>query len=195
MSSSTSHSGDRLYQSGTLKSTNDNLNVPSYRRKYISNKKPGIKPASHFTERCKSSAAPACRTRSLHYLTPKVKRMIHCILNADFFYCVLQLPRQYLYWNHIFQHGVSFGDLQFTSSQTISQKNSPSNVSRTLPRSLRYRSFNNDLRVAPKRSSQISPCSKDNFDAISSPKSCSSGSVDFHKSFQSTDLVPDFTLG
>ena len=76
LSCSTSHSGDRLYQSGTLKSTNDNFNVPTYRRKYISNKKPGIKPASHFTERCKSSAAPACRTRSLHYLTPKVHRMI-----------------------------------------------------------------------------------------------------------------------
>ena len=86
LSCSTSHSGDRLYQSGTLKSTNDNLNVPSYRRKYISNKKPGIKPASHFTERCKSSAAPACRTRSLHYLTPKVKRMIHCILKSDLIY-------------------------------------------------------------------------------------------------------------
>ena len=76
LSCSTSHSGDRLYQSGTLKSTNDNFNVPTYRRKYISNKKPGIKPASHFTERCKSSAAPTCRTRSLHYLTPKVYRMI-----------------------------------------------------------------------------------------------------------------------
>ena len=86
LSCSTSHSGDRLYQSGTLKSTNDNLNVPSYRRKYISNKKPGIKPASHFTERCKSSAAPACRTRSLHYLTPKVKRMIHFILKSDLIY-------------------------------------------------------------------------------------------------------------
>ena len=76
LSCSTSHSGDRLYQSGTLKSTNDNFNVPTYRRKYISNKKPGIKPASHFTERCKSSAAPTCRTRSLHYLTPKVHRMM-----------------------------------------------------------------------------------------------------------------------
>ena len=71
LSSSTSHSGDRLCQSGNLKENNDNLSLPSYRRKYITNKKPGIKPASHFTERCKNPA-PACRTRSLHYLTPKV---------------------------------------------------------------------------------------------------------------------------
>ena len=71
LSSSTSHSGDKLYNSGNIKGTNENLSVHSYRRKYVTNKKPGIKPASHFTERCKTSA-PACRTRSLHYLTPKV---------------------------------------------------------------------------------------------------------------------------
>ena len=72
LSSSTSHSGDKLYNSENLKGTNENLSINSYRRKYIANKKPGIKPASHFTERCKTSA-PACRTRSLHYLTPKVR--------------------------------------------------------------------------------------------------------------------------
>ena len=61
-----------MYNSENLKGTNENLSINSYRRKYIANKKPGIKPASHFTERCKTSA-PACRTRSLHYLTPKVR--------------------------------------------------------------------------------------------------------------------------
>merc|ERR1719414_765043 len=45
LSSSTSHSGDKLYNSGNIKGTNENLSVNSYRRKYITNKKPGIKPA------------------------------------------------------------------------------------------------------------------------------------------------------
>ena len=107
LSSSTSHSGDKLYNSGNLKGTNENLSINSYRRKYITNKKPGIKPASHFTERCKTSA-PACRTRSLHYLTPKViiyhfNDMKSCSFFVFFVRKHIQTAMLFLAWSFIWR--------------------------------------------------------------------------------------------
>ena len=90
---------------------------------------------------------------------------------------------------------MSFGDLHFTDGQTTSQIQEQANASKTLPRSLRYRSFNYDLRSAPTKRSQMKNDSRELWHQESGLKSTSDNGVNNLTNPPVTDLVPDFSLG
>ena len=64
-----------------------------------------------------------------------------------------------------------------------------------MPRSLRYRSFNNDLRSAPTKRSQLKIDSGEYLLQQDGLKSTSDNVIDGVKDKPTTDLVPDFSLG
>ena len=84
--------------------------------------------------------------------------------------------------------------MNFADGQISNQKED-ANVSKTLPRSLRYRSFNDDLRSAPSKRSHL----KTDSDEILRSEGClnatSDNEVASGRDHTITDLVPDFNLG
>ena len=84
--------------------------------------------------------------------------------------------------------------MNFNEGQITNHKEDVS-ISKTLPRSLRYRSFNNDLRSAPTKRSQMKNDSRELLDQESGYKSTSDNGVNNLTNHPATDLVPDFSLG
>ena len=84
--------------------------------------------------------------------------------------------------------------MNFNDGQITNQKEDVS-ISKTLPRSLRYRSFNNDLRSAPTKRSQLKIDSGECLLQQDCLKSTTDNVIDDKKDQPITDLVPDFSLG